>query len=278
MQAYDAIVADWPAPFSSLKLPTRLGETYVIASGPEDAPALFLLPSLMASATLWRPNVAALSRTFRVHAVDTPGQVGRSTLQRPIAGRQDMADWLNDLMDAVGAPTAALVGASFGGFLAMNQAVLAPDRVERIAMISPAATFAPFSAGFYWTMMVKGPLMRLWRKLWRAPAREMPGGLPLDDTPGGWGALMRLTMAHSARPSLANPIVFGPDDLARVRAPALLLIGERERLYDPAATLERARACVPGLQGAVIPGAGHLAALERPDDVNARLLAFLTAR
>jgi pimeloyl-ACP methyl ester carboxylesterase len=55
----------------------------------------------------------------------------------------------------------------------------------------------------------------------------------------------------------------------------LLLIGEHEVLYDPAATVRRAQALKPGIEAEVIPGADHIAAMAQPDAVNARLLRFL---
>jgi pimeloyl-ACP methyl ester carboxylesterase len=55
----------------------------------------------------------------------------------------------------------------------------------------------------------------------------------------------------------------------------LLLIGEYEQLYDPAATLARARRLKPGLEAELVPAADHIAAMAQPEWVNARLLAFL---
>jgi pimeloyl-ACP methyl ester carboxylesterase len=69
--------------------------------------------------------------------------------------------------------------------------------------------------------------------------------------------------------------VFSPAELQAVRAPTLLLIGEDETLYNPHTALKRALARMPGLRGEIIPGAHHLAALARPDDVNRRILEFL---
>jgi pimeloyl-ACP methyl ester carboxylesterase len=53
------------------------------------------------------------------------------------------------------------------------------------------------------------------------------------------------------------------------------LIGEHERLYDAHATLKHAQERMPGLTGAVIPQATHLAAMSQPVDVNERMIRFL---
>src|SRR5690606_28762804 len=64
LEAYDAVLREWPVPYQELDLATRAGATHVIASGVEDGPPLLLLPSFGGSATLWRPNAAALGRRF----------------------------------------------------------------------------------------------------------------------------------------------------------------------------------------------------------------------
>jgi pimeloyl-ACP methyl ester carboxylesterase len=273
MAAYDTVLREWPVPFQSLHLPTRLGSTHVIASGPPNAPVVILLPSMAATATLWQPNVAALSRYFRTYAIDVVGQVGKSIPTRRIRSRLEFADWLADVMDALGVRRASLVGSSYGAFLAMNQALSMPERVERMVLIGPAATFVGFSWKFYYTMLVKGPVLRLFRKRRRQLPTKLPDGMPL--TANGWGRLMAVTMAESARPNLVTPRVFSKAELRSVRAPTLLLIGANERLYDAHAALRTAHEKMPGLVGAVIPNAPHLAAMAQPDEVNEHMVRFL---
>jgi hypothetical protein len=51
MRTYKAILDRWPVAYQELKIPTSFGETYVIASGPEDAPPVVLLPAFFATTT-----------------------------------------------------------------------------------------------------------------------------------------------------------------------------------------------------------------------------------
>jgi pimeloyl-ACP methyl ester carboxylesterase len=87
---------------------------------------------------------------------------------------------------------------------------------------------------------------------------------------------MSVTMTESARPNTISPTVFGKSELEAIDAAVLLLIGDRERLYDPRATIELAAERMPGLSGEIVPNAHHLAALAQPDDVNDRITRFLT--
>jgi pimeloyl-ACP methyl ester carboxylesterase len=142
MAAYDAALGDWPVPYEEIDLPTRLGVTRVIASGLPDAPPLVLLPSFAGSATVWRLNVGGLSPHYRSYAIDVIGQPGKSVATRRIRRRRQFAEWLTDVLDGLGVKRTSVVGRSFGGFLALNQASLTPERIERVVLISPAGTFA----------------------------------------------------------------------------------------------------------------------------------------
>jgi pimeloyl-ACP methyl ester carboxylesterase len=274
--AYDAALAEWPVPFEELDVPTRLGPTHVIAGGAADAPPLLLLPSFAGTAVVWRLNAEGLSRHFRIYAVDVIGQPGKSLANRALRHR-DYADWLADLIDGLGVARASIVGCSFGAFLALNQALATPDRVERVVLISPAGTFASQYWKLIYAMRIRAPLLRLLRRLTgakRAPslADLGPRRLPRDMK---WAALIGVTMAERAKVSVTNPTVFSRAQLRAIRAPTLLLIGDKETLYEPRAMLQLAQARMPGLQAAIVPDADHIAAMAQPDDVNARIVAFL---
>jgi pimeloyl-ACP methyl ester carboxylesterase len=274
--AYDAALAEWPGPFEEIDVPTRLGPTHVVASGAADAPPLLLLPSFAGTAAVWRLNAEGLSRHFRLYAVDVVGQPGKSLARRALRNR-DYAPWLSDLMDGLGVSRASVVGCSFGAFLALNQALATPERIERVVLISPAGTFASQYWRLFYAMRVRPPFLRLIRRLTgatRAPslADMGPRRLPRDRK---WAALIGVTMAERAKVSVTNPTVFSRGQLRAVRAPTLLLIGDKETLYEPRAMLQLAQARMAGLQGAIVPDADHIAAMAQPDDVNARIVAFL---
>jgi pimeloyl-ACP methyl ester carboxylesterase len=280
--AYDAALGDWPVPYQDIDVPTRLGPTHVVASGAPDAPPLLLLPSFAGTAVVWRLNAEGLSRHFRIYAIDVIGQPGKSEAIRPLRSRRDYASWLVDLLDGLGVRRASVVGCSFGGFLAVNQAVMTPDRVERVVLISPAGTFASQYWKLTYAMRIRAPAVRLLRRLTgkkRAPslADLGPRRLPRD---AKWAALIGVAMAERAKVSVTNATVFSRAQLRAIRAPTLLLIGDKETLYEPHAMLKLAQMRMPGLQGAILPDADHIAAMAQPDDVNARIVGFLqgTAR
>jgi pimeloyl-ACP methyl ester carboxylesterase len=279
MAAYDAVLRDWPVPFEELDVPTRLGPTHVIASGSPDAPPLVLLPSLAASATVWRLNVAELSLHYRTYAIDVIGQPGKSVATRRIRSRREFAGWLADVLDALGVERTSIVGCSFGGFLALNQASLTPERVDRVVLISPAGTFVGLSWKFHYVMRIRGPIRKLVRRITgstRAPSlADLQGRTARPPGDANWSALMSVMMSESARMSVISPAVFTRAQLRAIRAPTLLLIGDKERLYEPRATLKLALERMPRLEGAIVPDADHIAAMAQPRDVNERIIGFL---
>ncbi len=71
------------------------------------------------------------------------------------------------------------------------------------------------------------------------------------------------------------PSVFSDEELRSIKSPVLLLIGDHEVIYKPAAVFRRARRLVPGLQAEMVPNANHCAQYTAPERVNQRVLEFL---
>jgi pimeloyl-ACP methyl ester carboxylesterase len=267
-QAYAACLRSWPVPYEALDVETRFGTTHVIAGGPAGAPAVVLLHCMCGTAIAWRHNVAALSARLRVYAVDIPAQPNLSVLARRIRSRQEQALWFTDLLDALGAPKASIVGNSFGGFLALNHACLTPERVDKLILISPAGTFTPFGLMFY---------LRLIPSMFGADPEAIlnatENGIPLDED---WKALVTLAQKHGRMRNLG----FGPSplpakELKRLGSPPLLIIGDKEVMYPPEQELALARRLIPGLEGVIAPDANHFAAMSNPELLNRLMLARL---
>ena len=273
--AYDAVLEDWPVPFEELEVPTQSGVTHVIASGPLGAPPLILLPSFSGTATVWRLNMEGLSRHFRCYAVDVIGQPGKSTTPRDALDRQQFAAWLTGLLDGLAVPRVSLVGCSFGGYLALSQAALTPDRVERVVVISPVGVFQSQFLKLIYAMVIKGTIRKLMRRLTgsrRAPSMADLGIVPNDEK---WGKLMSVTMAEAPRLSKIRPARFRSAEIEAIRTPTLILVGDQERLYDPQRMLAMAQRLMPHAQGEIVSNADHLAAMAQPAEVNARITDFL---
>ena len=271
--AYAAMLARWPVPYEELYISTRFGDTHVVASGAKDAPALVLFHSAGSGAAQWFLNVGPLSRHYRTYAVDGIGEVNPSITTRRLRRRQDCVDWAADLFDGLRIGQANIVGNSYGGFLAFNTALYLPERVRKIVLISPAATFVqmlpfylhiafPYKIGY--ALGSKRVILSGFNWIWQ--------GFPRDAGFKQYGELSKISGFPCNR--LAPP-VYSDAELRRVRVPILLLIGDHEVIYRPERAIRRATRLVSGLKAEIVPNANHNAQVTAPELVNARILEFL---
>jgi pimeloyl-ACP methyl ester carboxylesterase len=273
----------WPVPYESMDLRSRFGSTHLVVCGPKEAPPLVLLHCFATSLACWAYNVADLSRDHRVYALDLVGQAGKSIPDQPMGTREEMAEWLTGVLDALGIGQADLAGYSYGGFAALNYAMRAPERVTRLILLSPVGGLVPPKKQFYVrgmvTMAFPGLSHFTARRVWfdwffYRPNLENAMTRRLFDRLLHQSAL---GMRYFRSPTLVLPLACSDEELRSVKAPTLLLIGRQEALYDAAPAVERARRLIPDLRAEVIPGASHDLPVSKPEVVNARVLAFLAS-
>ena len=277
VSAYDAAMKSWPVPCEELNIPSRFGITHVVASGPKDAPPLVLLHGYMATLTMWSPNIADFSKDYRVYAVDVMGQPGKSIPTEPIRSAADFVAWLTATFDALHLDRVSLVGMSYGAWLALTFAVATPERVQKLVLLSPAASFLRIVKQF----SLRGMLMVLFPT--QRTVNSFMRWLGFTDAPDETDArrvldLMYLGLKHFRVPPETLRVVinvFSDDELRAMRVPVLLLMGEREVIYDPAAALERARRLLPDFRGELVPRSSHDMCFSQHRIVDARVLDFL---
>jgi pimeloyl-ACP methyl ester carboxylesterase len=145
MAAYDSALAKWPVPYEEKYVPTTYGDTYMIVSGPANGEPLILIHGWGSNAAHWSLNIAALAQSYRVYALDIIGSVGRSKPVKTFSGRASFAEWLTEILDALEIEKANMVGYSYGGFITTCYAIEKPERLNKVVLLAPAATFLPFS-------------------------------------------------------------------------------------------------------------------------------------
>jgi len=120
--------------FESVRSP--VGRLSTIQAGTGEP--LLAIHGLGGTKASFLPTIAALADSHLVIAVDLPGS-GES--EKPIAAPYNAA-WfagaLTGLLDELGIERAHLVGNSMGGRVAIELGLTAPERTERIVLLSPA--------------------------------------------------------------------------------------------------------------------------------------------
>ena len=227
----------------------------------------------IADRRMWAPQVEALAAAGHdVAAPDLPGY-GEAPLE---PGTIAYVDHVAALLDE----PAAVVGASFGGSVALELALARPELVERLALVGSSirgwtwseaadASFAEEEA-----LLEAGDLAgaaRQQAELWLGPAaspavRELTEAMTLRTYE------LQLPLDGQVAAAWPEPSAF--ERLREVAAPTLVVVGEQDA-PDIREAAARLAAEIPEARLETIAGAGHLPSLERPDELNRLLLDFL---
>ena len=161
--------------------------------------------------------------------------------------------------------------------MAINFALAAPNRVEKLVLISPAASLLPLVRQFTLRAMASMlPPQRFWfESLMRWMGIRGGAGREFlqDLLELMWLGGEHITM--SAETMRVMPTVFSDEDLAALRPPVLLLIGADEVIYDAGKALARARRLIPDLEAELVQQCSHDITFAQRDFVDARVLDFL---
>ncbi|MFB6567946.1 alpha/beta fold hydrolase [Streptomyces noursei] len=247
---YQEALDAWPVPAERVRVPTRHGETFVVVSGPEDAPPVVLLHGSGANATMWRGDIASWAQHFRTYAVDVLGEPGLSAPNRLPLASDAHAQWLDDVWQGLGLTAAAVVGTSLGGWLALDYADRRPARVTRLALLCPGGVGRQKMGWLFKALLLRAFGRRgMLRSVRAGTGIKDPALQPVLDT-------VVLTFTHFKARTERLP-VFPDEALSRLGGPVLVLTGDQDALFDAAETARRMRRCVPQATVHLLPGVGH---------------------
>jgi len=241
---------------------------------------LTLIQGLGFDSSGWGPVLGRLEERFRLVVMDNRGSGGSDVPSQSLK-IADMAQDVVSVLDHAGVRRSNVLGASLGGMVAQELAVLHPERVSRLvlACTTPGWPFAfpmPASSTLL-TTALRGlpPEMALRRLVENALS---PRTLKHDPE-----LAERLVTYHQSRPldrriwsaqALAGASYAGRLTQSRIRAPTLVVHGGEDKVVDPRNGKLLADR-IPGAQLAVFPGLGHLLFWEDPEGFAAAVTAFL---
>jgi pimeloyl-ACP methyl ester carboxylesterase len=238
----------------------------------------------------WLEQLPVLARTHRVLALDLPG-FGYSPMPTGRISIAGYARLLDRLLGELGIDAAAVVGNSMGGFIAAELAIAAPERVERLVLVSPAgiSTYADPR-----TQRALPSLRRVERIIAASGAWAASRSDAVTRRPRLRGAALSLVTSHPSRlpAALVAEQLRGAgkpgflqgleavidyhvrDRLPAIACPTLIAWGERDRLID-VRDADVFTELIPGSRKVIFKDTGHIAMLERPAAFNALLEDFL---
>ncbi len=224
-------------------------------------------------------SFALQSRYFGYHgwnvlALDLPGH-GRSEGPPPSSVEQ-IADWLLKVQDALSLGKAFLVGHSLGSLAVLEFAARHPERVARIALLGTAY---PMKVGEAFLEAARRNEQAAFDMdtIWSHAAQVPLGANP---NPGMWMYGDNLARLARLAPGVlyaglkaCNDYAGGEAAAAKVRCPALLILGRRDAMTPLKAAAPIAKA-LKEQKTVVLDASGHSLMAEAPDATLDALIAF----
>lgn len=270
--------------------------------GGRGTPVLFIHGLGSSGYLEWRFNLEATAARHRIFAPDLPG-FGRSEKPRARYGIPYFTRFVERYMEGRGLRSAAVIGASLGGRVALELALKHPERVSKLVLVNSLGLGRPslhLTYGLITLPRVGETVMKVardalhWvpaRVIRRVAGRYVGASSDLSRTMDDHylDDLRELYAAegyHDAYLATVRSLVtpralFGAEyDLSgrlhEIKVPLQLIWGADDPLF-PIAHATRAHALVEHSRLAVIEGAGHTPQAERPEEFNRVLHHFLDA-
>ena len=221
------------------------------------------------------------SRYFGYHgrnvlAVDLPGH-GRS--EGPaLPTIEAMADWLSNMLKKVEVQKASIVGHSMGSLVAVEFAARHAAQCERIALIAvgyPMKVAEPFLEAARNNDYAAFDMHTIWGHAAQVPLGSNPN-------PGMWMYGDTLARLERLAPGVlyndlkaCNDYVAGSDSAAKVKCPALFIVGRRDVMTPPRA-MRTLQEKISGARTVEIGTSGHSLMAEAPDATLDALIEFIS--
>jgi pimeloyl-ACP methyl ester carboxylesterase len=206
----------------------------------------------------WGFQIPALvAAGHRAILIDNRGR-GRSTLGHVPVTYELMAREVLAVMDALEIPKFAVVGWSDGATIGLILAMKHPARIDRV-----------FAFGGSMDLKAIKELPANEPKLARVFGRAKKDYVRLSETPDDFAI-----MAKAVKHMMATEPDYRAADLATIRVPVAIVVGEHDEFIKPEHSEYLART-IPGASLRILPYVSHFAMLQRPDRFNEAMVAFL---
>lgn len=278
-KSYDKTMELWDLDYSEHFVETPYGRSHVLVSGEKDAPPLVLIPGLFADATMWYPNVEALSEHYRVYTLDMMNYGGKSMpAGKAIQDIHDYKIWFKSVLNHFDVERTAVAGLSYGSWLALALAREMPDTIASLALLDPSETFMPMNSSMAWKgfrYFMFFPNRKKYEKFF-----DWMGGGYTDPQLEIWFEHMLDVIEFGSVGMFDIPQhkIYEPHELTMIKMPVLIMTGGKPIVYDsPEEFKENAIKAIPHAKVIIVRGAGHGLNMEKPQTVNRAMIDFMDA-
>ena len=224
----------------------------------------------------WLFNLDALADNHRVLALDLPGH-GESGKTIPEPSISGLAKFVGKFLEAVGVPSAHIVGHSMGGAIAMQMVTEHPESVDSLGLICSSGLGPEINSDYLQGFVdaqsrreLKPVLQQLFTDESLVNRQLVDDVLKYKRLDGVDDVLRTLSaMLLSATQTILS------DKVVASGKPTLVIWGEQDRIIPVAHARNISASGGPSVEVEIFDSAGHMVQMEKANDVNRRLLEFL---
>jgi len=257
---------------------TVLSSSYpinVVTNGDDRRPALLLINPLGTTVEFWEPLMDKLLERFFVIRFDLRGHGASLGEMNPYTINDVVADALA-VLDSVEVPRTHVLGASFGGQVAITMAAATPERIDQLVVAASGVRLGPDE---WWSALAESVAA--------GGMEAIIDGLEEIYFSHAWQQAVPDRLEHARTMTLeVNPDAFrlGIDALLNadvdplcelVRASTLVIAGEDDPLFRHIAPTDLLQQ-IPDTEIVQVGGARHRVLLEQPDLLGGVIVEFLT--
>lgn len=270
-QAYNKTLQLWDVDFEELYIPTTDGVAHVIVSGPKNGEPVVLLHGMNASSTMWYPNIKALTQNHRIFAIDFLLEPGKSHLYDDVESVEKVTAWYKEVLFVLELDSYHLIGASRGGWLAVNLALSNQQKIKSMILLSPAQTFTWIRPSLDLFKNIVTLLSSKEKQIAQSLESMSTNVSNISDT---YLEQYKLGLEReSENKFITNMQPFSTKELESLQMPVLVLIGDDD-IINERKTVRIANRLPKG-KGEIIPNAGHFLSIDQAAVVNEKMTAFL---
>ena len=236
---YDKILTQWPIQNTHISVPTKHGNTFVIASGDPAAQPLILLHGSASNSATWMGDIVELGKQFRVYAVDIPGEAGKSDQIRFSWDGPAFSEWLDEVLDGLNLEKVYIGGISLGAWATIKYTIHKPNRVDKAFLLVPAGIY-PIRFGFALRLIILS-LMGEWGR--NQLRKFMLKGAEFSEEAEHFLSLI----SKYFNPRMGAPPLFSDEELHCLTSPVLYLAGVKDTMLNTPKTAERLQKLVPNI-------------------------------
>jgi len=181
---------------------------------------------------------------------------------------------LADIITGLQLHSAIFMGHSMGGWLTLNFALHSPKQVQKMILLAPAAGIHKVTPKFLlkvYPAIMLPTVSRIRKELsWFMSSSYQPDAkaevLIRQFVISGMNCVPQLRV---------TPTVFKDHELQSLTMEILLMVGDKEVIYDYDQMLSKATRLLPNVHTSVIHDAGHALTIEKQEIVNDKIIHFL---